>query len=360
MPGLCSAILMAACLSAPLAAPAQPAWGDAVLGYPDDWYAGASVRALAENVVAWQSAEGGWPKNTDLSEPATAAAKQAVVDNGRANTIDNDATVLPLRFLGKVAGASGDEAFKSAFLRGLDYLFAAQYPNGGWPQYFPLREGYYSRITFNDNAMINVMSLLRDVAGKKPDYAFVSEAYRARAGEAVARGLDVVLKSQVRQDGKLTAWCAQYDQVTLAPAWARAYEPPSLSGMETVNVVRFLMALEEPSDAEITAVEAAVAWLKSVAIYDLKYLRIVDEEGLEDALLVAEPGAGPLWARFYDLHANWPIFTGRDSVVHLSLDELEQERRGGYGYYGQWAQSLIDDEYPEWRKRLARRGSRGD
>jgi PelA/Pel-15E family pectate lyase len=337
--------------------PTSAAWGDAVLHYPGDWYSAAPARELAENVALWQSPEGAWPKNTDLSELATTTARQAVIENGRANTIDNDATVLPLRFLAKVARATGDEELEMAFLRGLDYLLAAQYPNGGWPQYFPLRDGYFSRITFNDNAMINVMSLLRDVAGQKPDFAFVSAAYRARAGDAVERGLDVVLKTQIRQDGKLTAWCAQYDQVTLAPAWARAYEPPSLSGMETVRIVRFLMQIENPSAAQIAAVEAAVEWLKSVAIYDLKYLRIEDEEGLEDALLVAEPGAGPLWARFYDLHTNRPIFTGRDSVIHLSLDELEQERRGGYGYYGSWAQSLIDDEYPNWTKRIARKGS---
>ena len=59
----------------------------------------------------------------------------------------------------------------------------------------------------------------------------VLEVLRAdRQAAAVARGIDIILRTQVRQNGELTAWCAQHDQETLEPAWARAFEPPSLSG----------------------------------------------------------------------------------------------------------------------------------
>ena len=60
----------------------------------------------------------------------------------------------------------------------MDYLLKAQYPNGGWPQFYPNLNGYYKHITFNDDAMIGVMKLLRDVAAGKPVYAFVDEARR--------------------------------------------------------------------------------------------------------------------------------------------------------------------------------------
>ena len=129
----------------------------------------------------------------------------------------------------------------------MDYLLAAQYPNGGWPQFFPLRDGYYSRITYNDNAMVNVLTVLRDAAAGKPPYAFVDEARRVKARAAVSRGIDIILRTQLKQDGKLTAWCSQYDEKALAPAWARAYEPPSLSGSESVGIVRFLMEIEQPT-----------------------------------------------------------------------------------------------------------------
>ena len=79
--------------------------------------------------------------------------------------------------------ATGDARYRAAFERGVDYLLAAQYPNGGWPQFFPLREGYYSRITYNDNAMVHVLTVLRDAAAGKPPYAFVDDG-PARQGRA--------------------------------------------------------------------------------------------------------------------------------------------------------------------------------
>lgn len=132
-------------------------------------------------------------------------------------------------------------------MRGVDYLLEAQYPNGGWPQLYPLRDGYYSHVTFNDGAMVNVLSLLRDVAAAAPPYTFVDGRRRAQAAAAVARGTDCILRTQIRQDSELTVWCAQYDERTLEPAWARAYEPPSLSGSESVGIVRFLMGTEDRS-----------------------------------------------------------------------------------------------------------------
>ena len=41
---------------------------------------------------------------------------------------------------------------------------AAQYPNGGWPQSYPPGKGYARHITFNDNTMVNLLELVRDVA----------------------------------------------------------------------------------------------------------------------------------------------------------------------------------------------------
>src|SRR3712207_3177707 len=88
-------------------------------------------------------------------------------------TIDNRATFTQLEYLARVYAAQKQERHREAFLRGLDYLLAAQYENGGWPQYYPLRKGYYARITYNDNAMVGVLELLRDVARRGADYAFV-------------------------------------------------------------------------------------------------------------------------------------------------------------------------------------------
>ena len=71
-------------------------------------------------------------------------------------------------------GNTGDR-FKDGILRGIDYLLDAPYENGGWLQYFPSRKGYYPHITYNDDAMIGVMRVLRDVVQEREPYAFIDQ-----------------------------------------------------------------------------------------------------------------------------------------------------------------------------------------
>lgn len=322
------------------------AWGGAALEQAPGWYSSNEAREVADKVLQYQSNVGAWPKNTDFLAPATPEIIRAVGESSRANTIDNDATTRPLRFLALVANATDEKKYQRAFLRGLDYLLEAQYANGGWPQFYPLRSGYYSRITYNDNAMMNVMFLLRDVAAGGKPYAFIDNAHQAEARHAVERGIDCILKTQLTQKGELTAWAAQYDEVTLEPAWARAYEPPSLSGNESVAIVRFLMELETPTAEQTAAIDGAVRWFRAVAIHGKRYVRGPNDDGRDDAVVVDDPGAGPIWARFYEIGSNRPIFLGRDSIVRYSLAEIEIERRGGYAYYGSWPATLVDEDYP--------------
>ena len=324
--------------------PAVP-WGDEILRQPREWYASGEARAAADSVIAYQTAEGGWPKNTDLLTPPSSPD-----DVGRP-TIDNGATTTPMRFLALVVEGTGDASYRQAFERGMDYLFAAQYPNGGWPQYFPLREGYYSRITYNDNAMSNVLTLLRDAGAADAPFGFVDQLRRDRAIAAVARGIDVILRSQIKQDGQLTAWCAQHDERTLEPAWARSYEPPSLSGGESVGIVRFLMSVENPTPEIVAAIEGAVRWLRSVAMSGVRVRRTPSSDGRVERVLVQDPDAPPLWARFYELGTNRPLYLDRDSVYRYDFSEIGVERRSGYSYHGTWAAELLDKDYPRWRAR---------
>ena len=336
------ALPLSLALAAPvIAAEAPPTWNAAVLTRAEAWYASPEARRIADNVLRHQSIEGGWPKNTPLGDPPRPDA-----DPGLANTFDNQATTLPLAFLARVATATGDPAYVVAVQHGLDYVLAAQYPNGGWPQYYPLRGGYHDHVTFNDDAMIRVMRLLRHVASGRPPYAFIDDARRSRAETAVRQGVDLILKTQVRQNGRLTAWCAQYDAQTLAPAWARRFEPPSLSGSESVGVVRFLMEIDHPSPQVTAAIEGALDWFQVSAIHDTRLEDYIDPEGRPDKRLAAAPGAAPLWARFYDLATNQPIYMGRDSVPHGDLAAIERERRLGYAYVGEWPAALLRSTRP--------------
>ena len=321
-------------------------WNTGAVRHPADWYGTNEARRLAATVILHQSAEGGWPKNTDLFAPPRADA-----DPDLTNTIDNGGTTQPLIYLARTITA-GDATGRAAFDRGLDYLLAAQQPNGGWPQFFPLRGGYHDQITFNDDAMVHVLELLRDVGSGTAPYAFVDADRRERARQAVARGVETILRTQVRRDGLLTGWCAQHDARTFAPVAARRFEPASLSGSESVGVVRFLMSLPNPGPEVIAAVDGAVAWLDAAALRDTTEVFVTDAQGRRDRVLAPRPGAR-IWARFYDLETNRPIYIGRDAVIRHDLMEIEHERRNGYRYVGEWAEPLLTKDYPAWKARLS-------
>lgn len=324
-------------------------WND-VLRQPAEWYAGEEARGIATTMLRYQSPEGGWPTDVDTTQPPTEEFL-ALKPAARAPTLDDDATVKPLHHLALVVTATGDATFQAAFLRGFDYLLAAQYPNGGWPQYFPLRPGYYTHITYNDNAMINVMTLLRDAAAGLAPFGFVDGARRDRAAAAVAKGVECILRTQVRQDGKLTAWGAQHDEVTLAPAWARKFEPPSLVSAESVGILKFLMAIPDPSPDIVAAVEGGVAWLEKVKLTGVRedHPPRPDVPHRYDRVLVPDPAAPPLWARFYELGTNRPLYGSRDGRIHYTLAEIEPERRGGYGWHNDAPARLLARDYPRWR-----------
>lgn len=324
-------------------------WSGALLKQKPEWYATADARRAADAVLRYQSQFGAWPKNTDLLTPATPAALAEVEKGGKANTIDNNATTVPMRFLALVYHGSPDEKYRTAVFRGVDYLLASQYPNGGFPQFFPLRAGYYSRITYNDGAMVNVLETLRDIAEGQAPYGFVDAGRRAQAAAAVARGIDCILKTQIRQDGVLTAWCAQHDEKTLEPAWARAYEPPSLSGSESVGIVDFLMSIENPTPEIIAAVKGAVTWLEKVTMRGVRLDSVKRADGRTERMLAKDPAAPPLWARFYELGTHRPLYLDRDSVFRYDFAEIGYERRSGYGYHGTWPANLLAKDYPRWR-----------
>ena len=310
-----------------------------------EWFQSEAGRRIADNVLTWQTPHGSWPKNRDTaSEPFDGKSGDLH------GTFDNSATVGELRFLARAFRATNEPRYREAFLKGLSLILEAQYPNGGWPQYYPLSKNYHRHITFNDNAMVRILELLRDVS-ESSDYEFLETAYRTQAKVAVTKGIDCILRTQIKQDGKLTAWCAQHDEKTLAPAWARSYEPPSISGAESVGVVRFLMSVEEPTPAIIAAVKGAVEWFRRVEIHGIRLETFTDAAGQDDRRVVVDSDTGPIWARFYEIGSNRPIFLGRDSVVRYSFSEIEQERRTGYAYYGGWATRLLTDAYPQWREK---------
>lgn len=329
------------------------AWRDA-LNQPKEWYAVDEATRIANQVIFYQHENGGWSKNIDMAAMLTQKERAEILkDKPSVNTtIDNGATTTQLRYLAKVITAKNIETHKEAFNRGLDFLLSMQYENGGFPQYFPLKKDYSRRITYNDNAMINALRLLRDIAAKKADYVFVDEARRAKAEKAVEKGIEAILKTQVEVNGQKTVWAAQHDEATFAPASARKFEPASLSGKESADIVEFLMSVENPAPEIIEAIEAAVKWFEKSKLTGIK---IVEKPG--DRVLVKDAAATPLWARFYEIETNRPIFTGRDGVVKYDYMQIEAERRSGYGYYTDEPNNLLNNAYPKWKQKQARKAA---
>jgi len=326
------------------------------LGQKSDFYSTREAVRVADNVLLYQRSSGGWPKNTEMAVVLT-DKDQAQLRRQKRNadaTIDNGATHTQMRYLAKVYRAARHSRFRDAFNVAFDYLLDAQYENGGWPQFYPLKsQGSYSNhITYNDGAMIGVMSLLRDIVERKPDYNFVDDDRRSKAQKALRKGVECVLRTQVVVDGARTAWCAQHDEKTLKPAAARSYEKISISGGESSGIVRFLMGIEKPDSRVKDAVLSAVAWFDRVKIEGIAVKsKPHDSEKGYDKVVVRDPDAPATWARFYEIGTNRPIFCGRDGVIKYRLAEIEHERRTGYSWYGSSPRDLLAKDYPAWRKK---------
>ncbi|KQV47096.1 hypothetical protein ASC95_25485 [Pelomonas sp. Root1217] len=336
--------------------PAPPEGGHAEGSMPLDkpaaWYAGDAALLVARNILSFQTPAGGWGKNQPRDRPARLPGQSYVADNNSkratpgdfdlardaqwsyVGTIDNDATITEIRFLAKVAAQQPGQtgaAYRQAAQRGVAYLLAAQFPNGGWPQVWPLQGGYHDTITLNDNAVVEVAELMGAIGRGEEGLGFLPAAQRAAALAAEAKVVDLLLAAQIRVNGKLTLWAQQHDALTLAPASARNYEPPALSSGESAKALEFLMSLPNPSPAVVDAVRAGVATLKAIAVRDRAFVKVDDARRL-----VMQPGAGPLWSRFYDPASLKPVFGDRDKSLHDDVNDLSAERRNGYTWWGSW------------------------
>ncbi|KLJ00085.1 pectate lyase [Luteimonas sp. FCS-9] len=314
----------------------------------------------AERMLQVQTASGGWPKTLagralDYARPFDDRDRAALDRPDRPDdaTLDNDATVREIAHLAGAWRRTGNPAYRDAAVRGVDYLLAAQYANGGWPQFHPDTSGYRAQVTFNDYAMTRAVGLLQDIAEGQGDLAALTPARGQAARGAVDRAIALILDLQVRIDDVPTIWAAQYDPATLQPATARSYELPSLATAESVGIVRLLMRQPAPSPRIVAAIEAACAWFAKHGLADTAVERI-GRAGARprDVRLVAQPGT-TTWARFYDLSRQRPLLVDRGGVVVASLAQLSAERRTGYAWYGTWPAPLLHEALPAWRARAA-------
>ena len=324
-------------------------------------YKSTEIISIADNILLYQKDNGGWPKNYDMLAILTPAQKDSLlkVKNILNTTFDNSTTYSHVACLANIYSATKLERFKAAALKGIDYILSAQYKSGGWPQYYPLEKNYSKEITFNDDNITGIMTLFKDIKENKSEYSFVDEMMRKKVMLSFEKGLQCILKTQINDAGKPTAWCQQYDEVTLQPAWARAFEPPSICNAESSGVVLLLMSIEHPSKSIIAAVENAVVWFNQSKIYNTKVKTIPAPDttyryrySRTDKIVVNDSSAPTIWTRYYELKTHRPLFCNRDSKVVYSLAEVDRERRDGYGWYTYEPQKVLN-KYPSWHKKWA-------
>jgi hypothetical protein len=238
-----------------------------------------------------QTPEGGFPHEAPPSEGARATA-----------TFDDDVTTSALRFLMAWWQHTGDASDRAEVDRVGAFLMASQYETCGlWPQRYPPGDSGYGRdITFNDNVAYNnvhALMQLEKVTGE------------ARYGAAIDRAGACILKLQGGEGEAV--WAQQYDPESLAPSWARKFEPPGYSAGESAGMCRLLVDLyrRDGDERYLEALRRALHW------YDTHKL----ENGR--------------WARLYEPGTQRPVYGRRDKAEKVY--DLEKAT-DGYAWQGNW------------------------
>ena len=319
----------------------------------DEFYKTEEARKIGDQVLLYQRVTGGWPKNINMSRPLSDDERAQVLKDKKRrddSTTDNGATNMQMLYLAKLYQATKDARYKEGFQKAVEYLLSGQYENGGWPQFWPEMHGYQIHITYNDDAMVNTMNLLRDVAEQKAPYQDMADkALRKRCTEAFNKGVECMLKTQMRdKDGKLTIWCQQHDRDTYAPASARAYELPSYGPMESASITKLLMSLPNPDERIKQAINAAMAWFDKYKLTGLRIQRHGPWASMDgDTKLVEDANAEPIWGRYYDLKYCEPYVCDRDGLPRRRLEDIGHERRNGYAWFSNRPAELYPI-YEQW------------
>jgi PelA/Pel-15E family pectate lyase len=201
------------------------------------------------------------------------------------------------------------------------------------------------------------MELLRDMMNGLPQYDYLETPDRQKIELAFNKGIDCIEKTQINDAGVPTAWCQQYDEHTLQPAWARKFEPASICNSESADLVLFLMNIDHPDQRVIDAIQNAVKWFQDSKIYNTR-VDVIPAPRMEtpfrtsttDRVVVHDTTAAPIWTRYYELKTHKPLFCNRDSKVVYSLAEVDRERRDGYAWYTYAPQKVLN-KYHDWQKK---------
>ena len=234
-----------------LQVPGTPSVGhlllDAYQATHDEYYYEQAMR-VARVLMHVQHPEGGWNYVEDLAGEDSLRSFYATIGRQAWRleefqhyygncTFDDGATMGAGTFLLRRYRVHRDPVVGEALQRVIQFVLDSQYPNGGWPQRWPLRydhpfrgkADYSSFITLNDGVMTeNIDFLLRcyQTLGRQDLY------------EPMLRAMHLL--ADLQQPAPMSGWADQYDPNTLLPAHARSYEPRALNTATTLGMVRVM------------------------------------------------------------------------------------------------------------------------
>jgi len=350
-------------------------------------YSSVEALRIGANILATQRLNGGWAKKLDVgaihSDLVAERAYQLQLEQDydtvllanfshKSAGFDEGEAPKYIRYLLRVANSTQAPEYIAAAKLGVDYALAAQYPSGGWPQTYPMLVGYGAYVTFNDTAMTEAIKLSQDLT--ENDYIAVDAATKLLAIDSLARGIDYILQSQIKINDVLTGWCAQHDPILYTPLGGRSYELPSIGGVASADVVKFLMSISNPSCDVVTSVYACLSFLTDSQIQGLAWVKAYDkglnrtttiqikedplstnepsdytytEKGYDKRVVASIDADPPLWARFYSLDDGAPMFSTWDGLPQRSADLIDYSLRVNYSWYGDWAKTVIISD--SWR-----------
>jgi PelA/Pel-15E family pectate lyase len=244
---------------------------DAFNATGDEQYLSAASQAAAALITA-QHSSGGWNYVYDFAGPASLAEWYATVarnawrmeefhlhpDNA---TFDDACTAEATQFLLRLLVLRPSPELSAAVDKALRFVRQSQYPNGGWPQRFPLGSDYTSLVTFNDDVLgENIKTLVM---------AYNAVGDRGLGGGDLMTTLKAAMDCVVAMQQPLPqpGWGLQHD-LEGKPARARSFEPEALATHTTAANIGLLITFRElTGDARYTErVPEALAWLERVAL----------------------------------------------------------------------------------------------
>ncbi len=320
-----------------------PSVGDAFLRAWDatgDRYYLEAARRVAHAYVAGQLCSGGWDYSIEF-DPAKkkqfAYRADSNCGGSGVTNLDDNVTQSAIRFLMRVDRELNFEDAKvhEAALYALDHLMKAQYPIGAWPQRyrefpdpakFPVRRAgypaswarkwpganYQAHYTFNDNSIIDMIDTMLEAARIYKDARYLASA---------EKGGEFILMAQMPDPQP--AWAQQYD-AEMHPAWARVFEPPSVTGGESQGIMRMLMVLygETGKRKYLEPIPRALAYLKQSALKPDQLPEARRNRAPEAAIGAGDLGnwrreGGIMLARFYELKTNRPLYVTKGTRVSV-------------------------------------------